>query len=191
MSDGPFKNLRLSNDWRRFAAAAGNDAADGKHRCDLASHALVREILTDDNQALLNDLQAYSCERQLDFDPASSVESIFRRHSKTAFGDTLHKELAFRLGHQMQAGSVMEEALKASIENQSSKARKRLEEECIRARESGEMQQGDFDRTVTHANEAFDALTKDEIYDAIYARDPNAFKIATSKKRGLDEGPSL
>ncbi len=191
MSDGPFKNLRLSYHWKRFAAAAGNDAADRTQRCALASHALVREILTDDYRTLLNDLQAYTCQTQLDFDPVSSVDSIFCRHSRTAFGDTLHKELAFRLGHKMPPDSAMREALIASIDNQSSKARKRFEEECIRTRESGEMRQGDFDHTVTHAGEAFDALTKDEIYDAIRTGDRNAFKTAASKKRGLDEGPSL
>ena len=191
MSDGPFKNLRLSNHWKRLAAAASNDAADRTQRCALASHALVREILTDNTRALLNDLQAYTCQRQLDLDPVSSVDSIFCRHSKTAFGDTLNKELAFRLGHQMPPDSAMREALKASIDNQSGKAKKRFEEECIRTRESGEMQQGEFERTVTHASEAFDALTKDEIYDAIRAGDRNTFKTAASKKRGLDEGPSL
>jgi hypothetical protein len=191
MTDGPFKNLNLGRRWKRFAEAVQNDAVDEAARCALASDALVREILTDETQALLTDLGAYGRQEQLDIDPLSSVENIFNGHSKTPFVDTLQKEIAFRLGAQMPPDAAIDQALEASVSDRISEARSRIEEECIRARESGEMRQDQFDRTVMQANAAFDALAKDEICDALRAGDKDSFKGAVSKKEGLDEGPDL
>lgn len=191
MTDGPFKNLKLSSRWKRFAEAVQNDAVDRAARCALASDALVREILTDETQALLTDLHAYGRQEQLDIDPLSSIESIFNGHSRTPFADTLQKELAFRLSEQMPPDAAIDKALEASVGDHICEARNRIEEECIRARESGEMRQDQFDRTVTQASAAFDALAKNEICNALRAGDKNAFKDATSKKEGLDEGPDL
>lgn len=191
MSDGPFRNLKLGNRWKRFAEAVQNDAVDASERRALALDALVHEILTDSNQALLADLQAHVRREQLDFDPLSSAESIFNGHSKTPFADILQKELAFRLSEQKQANSALDQAIEASVRDHISEVRNRIEEECIRARESGEMQQDQFDQTVTQASAIFDSLAPDEICDALRAGDKKAFKDAVSKKDGLDEGPSL
>src|SRR5712675_3052091 len=98
MTDGPFNNLKLGSCWKRFTEAVQNDAVDKAERCALASHALVREILTDETRTLLADLRAYGHQEQLDINPLSSVENIFNGHNKTPFADTLQKELAFRLG---------------------------------------------------------------------------------------------
>lgn len=191
MTDGPFTNLRLDSRWKRFAESVQNDAVSESERCALASDALVREILTDLNQALLADLEAYVWQEQLDIDPRFSVERIFDRHSKTPFADILHRELTYLLDGQMRSDAAFGQALEASVSDQISEARNRIEEECIRARESGEMRQSQFDRTVTEASAAFDALAEDEICKALRAGDKNAFKEAVSKKEGLDEGPNL
>jgi len=191
MTDGPFNNLKLGSCWKRFAEAVQNDAVDKAARCALASHALVREILTDETKALLADLHAFGRHEQLDIDPLSSVESIFNGHNKTPFADTLQKELAFRLNEQMPPDAAIEQALEATVSDQIGEARSRIEEECIRARDSGEMRQDQFDRTVTEANAAFDALSKNEICDALRAGDKNTFKGAVSRKEGVDEGPDL
>ena len=191
MTDGPFKNLKLARDWKRFAEAAHNDAVDIAQRCALAAHALLGEILTEDTQALLNDLLAYQRQPQLDMDPWSSVESIFDNHSKTAFSDTLRREMAFRLGDGMAPGAAIGEALEASVDDQIGKARNRIQEECIHARETGEIRQGQLERTITRANEAFDTMSGDDICDALRAGDHNAFKKPALKRKGLDEGPGL
>lgn len=191
MTDGPLKNFKLGSRWKRFAEAAQNDAVDNAERCALASDALVHEILTDDARALLVDLYDYVSRKQLDFDSLGSVESIFNSHSKTPFTDTLQKELVFRLAEQTPTDVAIGQALEASVGSQISEARNRIEEECIRARETGEMRQNEFDRTVTQVSAAFDALAKDEICHALCSGDKNAFKDAASKKEGLDEGPCL
>ena len=191
MSDGPFKNLELGSRWRRFAAAAHNGAADPTEPCALAADAIVHEILTDETQALLNDLLPYARRDQMDLSPLSSIEGIFHSHSKTAFGDALQREVAFRLADQVPVNDAIDKALEASLHDHVRRARDRIEEECIRAREAGEMRQDQFPHTVAKANEAFDALPKHDICDALRRGDRSAFKKAASKQSGLDEGPLL
>ena len=88
-------------------------------------------------------------------------------------------------------GAALDLALEASVRDQIGEVRNRIEEECIRARESGEMRQDQFDRAVTQANAAFDTVAKDAICNALRAGDKDAFKGAASKREGLDEGPDL
>ena len=191
MPDGPHNNLKLDKRWKRFAAASYNDAADGIERRALAGDALVREVLTDDTRALLTDLLDYAQRPQLDLASISSVQSIFSKHRKSAFGDTLLREVTFRLGDQNAPDAAIEEALEASVDDQIRKAKVRMEEECIRVRECGEMQEDQFDCMVTRANAVFDGLPRRAICDALRRRDKDAFRGAASKRKGLEEGPSL
>lgn len=191
MTDGPFKNLKLGSHWKRFAEAVQNDAVDAPERCALAAHALVHETLSENTKALLVDLQAYVNRKQLDLDPLSSVESIFSGHNKTPFSDTCQKEIAYRLSEQTHPASALRQAVEATVIGLKSGARNRIEEECIRVRESGEMREDQFTHTVMQARATFDSLAIDEICDALYAGNKNAFKEAISKKDGLDDGPSL
>ena len=191
MSDGPFKHLRLGSPWKRFAAASCNNAVDTTERCALAKDALMREILTDENRALLRDLRAYTRCGQLDFEPRSPVDTIFRSHPKTAFGDILQREMAFRVADQMTPDAAFERALEASVHEHIGKAKSRIREEYIRALECGELTQDQYDCTVTQANATFDALAETDICDALREGDRNAFKDDVSKRTGLDEGPNL
>ena len=191
MSDGPFNNLKLSGRWKRFAAAAHNDAVDSAQRSALASDALLHDILTVHTQGLLFDLQIYSERAQLDLDPMTSVEGIFHSHNKTPFSDTLEKELVFRLHQHTAPDAAIKQALEASVENQASRAKSRIEEECIGACESGDMRHDQSRRTLTQSRATFDTLAKEAICDALWAGDKNAFKDAAAKSKGLDEGPSL
>lgn len=191
MTDGPFNNSKLGSRWKRFAEAVQNDAVDMASRCALASDALLREILTDETNALLANLRVYGRQQQLDIDPASLVENIFNEHDKTPFADILQKQIAIRLGEQMPPDTAIDQALEATVGKQISEARSRIEEECIRARDTGEMQQDQFERTVREANAAFHLLAETEICDAVRIGDKDAFKDAVLKKRGTHEGPKL
>ena len=191
MSDGPFKNFRLGRHWKRFAAAAHNDAVDPAERGALACDALTNDLLTDENRALQSDLHALVRRPQLEFDPTHSVDITFRSHSKTAFGDTLQRELAPRVSDQMPLEKALACALRAAVHGHATRARSRIEEECLHSRESREMTQDQCDRTVIRVNETFDALSESDICDAVRAGHKNAFQRAVSKKTGLDDGPSL
>ena len=191
MSDGPFRHLRLSTHWKRLVAAACNDAVDQFERCGLAKDALTREILTDENSALLREIRAYARCGQLDMDPNSPVDTIFGSHPKTAFGDILQSQMAFRVADHMTPDVALDRALEASVHEHTAKAKSRILDECIRALECGELTQDQYDRMVAHVNATFDALTETDICDALSAGDRNAFKADASKRTGLDEGPKL
>ena len=191
MPDGPFKNLKLGRRWSRFVTASHNEAFDGTQRCALASDALLRDMLTDADQALLTDLQTFERQPQCDLEALPLVKSLFQKRRKTAFAEILEKELSFRLSDRMTFGSALQRAIQASVDCYINRARNRIQEECIRARDSGEMLQDDYKRTVTSASTAFDAMSKYKICDALLTRDKNAFENDASKKNGIDEGPRL
>ena len=91
----------------------------------------------------------------------------------------------------MTSDDTIGQVLEVSVDYQIRKAKNRIQEECIRLRESREMRREQFDRTVTRANAVFDTLPKGDICNALRAGDKNAFKNAVSKRKGVDEGPSL
>lgn len=191
MSDGPFKNLRLAKHWKKFAKAAYNDAFDQAECCGIASDAVVRDVLTEPVKALLSVLKAYVDRNQLDFDPWSSIEKIFNEHSRVPFADTLQKEMSYRLTDNIAPGVALEQALASSVKDHVNISRTRLQEECIRSCEFGEMRQDHLDHTIERTNSIFESLNRNDICDAILACNKNAFQGAVAKKIGLDEGPSL
>ncbi len=191
MSDGPFKNLKLSKRWKRFAEAAQNEAFDSRVCCAMASDALLHEILTDGFRSLLADLHAYVNRNQLDLVPLSSVESIFHSHIKTPFSDTFQKQVAFLLNDQVAPSAALRQALGASVNEHVSEARNRIVDECIRARETGEMWPDQFSRAVKSVNAIFDVLAENEVCEALLDGNKKAFKDVASKKKGLDDGAPL
>ena len=190
MTDGPFKNLQLAKRWKRFAEAVQNDAVGMAERCALAGDAVVHEILTDDTKSLLTDLQAHLCQGQLDLDPLPPIENNYNCHSQSPFADTLQKELAFRLKGQL-SGDPLVEAVEASVTHHISDVQSRIEEECIKSHETGDMRRDQFDRAIAQTKLALDALDLPQLSDAIRAGDRDAYKNAASKKDGLDEGPNF
>ncbi|KIH77534.1 hypothetical protein SAMN05660860_00958 [Geoalkalibacter ferrihydriticus] len=191
MSDGPFKNLRLTKRWRKFTEAAYNDAFDQIEYCAMASDAVVQDALTDSVRALVSALNSYVTQNQMDIDPLSSLERIFNEHSKDQFADTLQREMRFHLSEKCLPGEALEQALAASVDDQINIARNRIQEECIHSSEIGQMRQDQLDRTIERANSAFESLDRQSICEAIIAGNKQAFKGAVAKKDGLEEGPSL
>lgn len=191
MPDGPHKNLKLDWRWKRFAGTLHNDAADDGERSGLASHALVREILTEDNPALLAELTRYAQQPQLDLVPEDSVQRIFSKHRRSAFSGTLEKEVTFRLHDGSPPDAALEEALRASVDDQLRKASDRIEDECICGYVRGEMRKDQYLCMVDRANAIIDGLSRPAICDALRNGDKDAFAGAASKRKGIDEGPKL
>lgn len=191
MPDGPHKNLELDQHWKKFAAASNSDATEDAELNALAADALLRELMTDDTRALLRDLGDYPNGRQFDLDPISSVTGIFGRYPKSPFRETFQKECWVRLSDQPVLGAAIEEALDAAVGDQIMKAKHRVQEEYILARERGDLGEDQFDRMVHRTNAALDALPRRGICDALRRGDKDAFSSAASKRKGLEDGPSL
>ena len=191
MTDGPFNNLKLSRHWKLFLEAALNDVFDSTERCARASNAFVREILTEDTQDLIADLLSYADEDQWELDPLPSVQSIFNDHYNAPFVDTFRRELMWRLGRQPSLDVAIREALEASVGNQLGEVNSRIEEECIRISEDGELPRNQYNRALNVVRATFSALHKSELCDVLLAGDKAAFKKAAAKKVGREEGPRL
>jgi len=191
MSDGPFKNLKLPRRWKLFSEAVQTDAFDTSYCCALASHALLNDILTDKAKHLLLELRAYVNRDQLDFDPLSSLNGIFSRHSRTPFADILEKEVALRVGGQMVVCDSIKESLGAALVEHMGEAKNRIIEECLESREFKKMQQDQFNRTISQSSAIFRSLSINDICEALLACEKNAFKKDISKKVGLEDGPCL
>lgn len=191
MTDGPFKNLKLGKGWNRFVEAVLNDAVDQSECTDLANDSLVRGLLTSANSAILENLYAYAGQDQMVFDQVSDVEDIFDRHDKTPFSDQLQKQLIYLLNGGVPMASALAEAIEASVESHIAATENRLQEEFISLRESRALSEEKYESGIAKVYTTFKAVDISEICNALRGGNKNAFKAATSKKEGLDEGPRL
>jgi hypothetical protein len=191
MSDGPFKNSKLPKWWKGFGEAVHNDAVDDEERCARASHAVIKDVLTEDTQAVIVALQAFAALQQLEIDPASTIERIFDNHQKGPFVDRLQRELAFQLNQKKPPKEALSQAMAEALRDQVSQVKNRFQEECIHLAEAGDMNREQSEVGVERANKIFDRLVVDDIRDAVFTGNKNAFKNAVPKKEGLDEGPGL
>ena len=182
MSDGPFKNMKLGQRWKRFADAVQGDAFDCVECCNYASDAILHEILTSEFQGLLADYQTYSSGNQLGFDPLATIEGLFDRHKKSPMTDILQKEIMFRVGQQVAPGEALQPALAASLNRLVGVTKSRFEEECIRVCEAGDIGVKQFRRTVSQLSETFERVDQGKLCDAILASNKKAFKAEVSKK---------
>lgn len=87
----------------------------------------------------------------------------------------------------------IDEALNRSLESTAKEwidtTKNRLDEECIRARELGDMKREDYHRGIERNRETFTAIKPNELCDALATGNKSAFRQAVQKKAGVDEGP--
>lgn len=190
MTDGPFKNLRLDRRSKRFAEAVQNDAVDQETRCAYANDAILNGILRE-NETLLNKLQSYGQDGQLDLDPKASVKNIFDAHPKSEFADHLHREISLRLHEGEASESAIANGLEAALETNIGEFRTRTHEACLEAYGSGEMRKDQLNRFIQGSNQALQHIDRQRILEALQKGDKSAFKHDVKKKEGLDEGPRL
>ncbi len=188
MTDGPFKNLKLGGCWKRLAEAIQNDAASSAECGTYASDALARHLVTKEHSNALQEIDAHLARRQLELDPLAMVEAIFDRCDKTPFLDAFQKELLFRTANDTPLAEAVAPALDAAIKDQIGEVRSRLQEECIRAREMGEMSREAFERTRGKINPAFDAVESMKIRAALIAGRRDAFEKDLGGGDSVDEG---
>ena len=189
MTDGPFRNAHLSGRWKRFGDDLVSDAASAAERSAQASHSMLGDIDWSTVSPLLRDLTALFEERQLDLDTPARVRAIFGEHPHTPFLDSLRLHVAANLRDGSSGVDAITEALNGSVRDWIGTARSRIEEECIRARDVGDMSWGNYRKGVARAHEAFDSLDHGQIARALLAGDRRAFKQAATQKIGVDDGP--
>lgn len=189
MTDGPFRNAELSNYWKRYGDQLVNDATSVKERAMQVCHAMMDDAGIEEFTLLFNDLKAHVDRPQLELDAINAIEAIFDARPPSLLGDSLQRHLMANLREQATPNDALNQALGGAAREWVGTAKNRLDEECIRARDIGDMSQKSYRLGIERNQEAFAAINPGDLRDALASGNKYAFKHAVQKKRDVDEGP--
>lgn len=184
MTDGPFRNAELSSRWKRYGQDLVSDAARTQ-----ACHSMIGDVDMKAFSPLFGDLKAHAERTQMDLDPVSEVETIFESHPTSPLADALQRHLIANLRDQMPIDEALNRSLESTAKEWIGTTKNRLDEECIRARELGDMKREDYHKGIERNRETFAAIKPNELCDALAMGNKSAFRQAVQKKAGVDEGP--
>lgn len=189
MTDGPFRNAELSSRWKRYGQDLVSDAVNAEERTMQACHSMIGDVDMKAFSPLFSDLKAHAERMQLNLDPVSAVETIFENHPTSPLADALNRHLIANLRDQMPIDEALNRSLESTAKEWIDTTKNRLDEECIRARELGDMKREDYHKGIERNHETFAAIKPNELCDALATGNKSAFRQAVQKKAGVDEGP--
>lgn len=189
MTDGPFRNAELSSRWKRYGQDLVSDAASPEERTTQACHSMIGDVDMKAFSPLFDELKAHAERPQMDLDPVTAVETIFENHSTSPLADALHRNLIANFRDQISPEKALDQALDSTAKEWIGTTKNRLDEECIRARELGDMSREDYRKGIERNSETFAAIKSSELCDALATGNKRAFRQAVQKKAGVDEGP--
>lgn len=189
MTDGPFRNAELSSRWKRYGQDLVSDAVSPEERTMQACHSMIGDVDMKAFSPLFGDLKAHAERPQMDLDPVTAIETIFDNHPTSPVADTLQRHLIANLRNQMPLEKALDQALDSTAKEWIGATKNRLDEECIRARELGDMSREDYSKGIERNRETFAAIKPSELCDALAMGNKRAFRQAVQKKAGVDEGP--
>lgn len=189
MTDGPFRNAELSGRWKKYGEDLVSDAASAGERTARICHSMLGDIEWETIGPLLKQLEASAENSQLELDPCAHVADICDSHPKSPFSDSLQKHLTANLRDHLPSQVALDKALLNSVTDWVGTARSRIEEECIRARDVGDMSERDFQKGMSRSREAFNGVDATHIGQALMAGDKTAFKGAVHAKLCVNDGP--
>jgi hypothetical protein len=189
MTDGPFRNAALSERWKKYGDDLVSDAASPSERTARICHSMLGDVDWNAVGPLLKQLEANALNSQLELDPCARIADIFDNQMKTPFSDSLQKHLTANLRENVPAQKALDMAVLSSVNDWVGTARSRIEEECIRARDVGDMSKGDFEKGMNRSRESFNAVDANQIAQALLAGDRQAFKQAVRSKLDVNDGP--
>lgn len=189
MTDGPFRNAELSGRWKQYGKDLVSDAASAGERIVQACHSIVGDLDVSEVSSLLTAIKKHAERPQMDLDVMSSMETLFESGQKSPLTDILKKHLMANLHDRMPLDTALDQALQSTVTDWISMTKNRLDEECIRARDLGDMNREDYRKGIERNAETFAGIDRNCLCDALTSGDKRAFKQAQRKKTGVDEGP--
>jgi len=189
MTDGPFRNAALSSRWKQYGKDLVSDAASAEERTTQACHSMIGDVDVSAISSTLGAIKAHAEHPQMDLDVISSMETLFESCPKSPLTDTLQKHLIANLRDQMPLDTALDEALPSTVSDWIGMTKNRLDEECIRARDIGDMNVDDYRKGIVRNAETFAGVSLNALCEALTTGDKRAFKQAQQKKTGVDEGP--
>ncbi|MER9216460.1 hypothetical protein NKI54_31385 [Mesorhizobium sp. M0663] len=189
MTDGPFRNAELPSRWKRYGQELVSDAASLEERTMHACHSMVGDVDMKAFSPLFDELKTHAVRAQMDLDPVTMVETIFENHAPSPLADTFQRHLIANLRDQISPDRALSEALETTAKEWIGTTKNRLDEECIRARELGDMSREDYRKGIERNRETFAAIKSSELSDALATGNKRAFRQAVQKNGGVDVGP--
>ncbi|OJU02080.1 MAG: hypothetical protein BGN87_19785 [Rhizobiales bacterium 65-79] len=189
MTDGPFRNAELPSSWKRYGQDLVSDATSREERTTQACHSMIGDVDMKTFSPLFDELKTHADRPQMDLDPVTAVETIFEAHPTSPLADTLQRHLIANLRDQLPPEKALDQALDSTTKEWIGTTKNRLDEECIRARELGDMSREDYQKGIERNRETFAAIKPSELCDALATGNKRAFRQAVEKKAGVDEGP--
>jgi len=188
MTDGPFRNAQLSGRWKQYGKDLVSDAASTEERASQACHSMIGDVEVGELSSLIKALRAHALHPQMDLDPVSSTETVFERHEQSLLASAVQKHLTANLRGKAPLGDALDDALNSVVSQWIGATKNRLDEECIRARDLGDMNREDYAKGLERNKETFASVDVDALCKALESGSKNAFRIGANKQ-GIDEGP--
>lgn len=189
MTDGPFRNSELPAKWKRYGDDLVSDAASVDERVRQACDSMMHDLDMKELSPLLRELRAHVGRAQLDFDPSTAIETVFEKHPPSPITDNLQRHLIANVRDQMPKESAFDQAVASSVQDWIGTTKNRLDEECIRARDLGDMSSESYHKAMERNRETFVAIKQSDLSEALVTNNKRAFALAGQKKGGVDEGP--
>lgn len=189
MSDGPFRNTGLSTRWKEYGQMLVNDVMTPAERTIQACHSMIGDVDIAIFKPLYEELVVYAKHSQIDLDAVGVIEAVFRQHANVYLADLLQKELLANLREKLAIAPALEQALVSSTNAWISITQNRFDEECIRARDCGDMKSVDYEKSIERNHLSFCSIDSKQFYTALIRGDKRAFRPLGHKKSDVDEGP--
>jgi len=189
MTDGPFRNSDLPPRWKRYGKDLVNDAASQEERSAQMCVSVLGDLDLKAVSGMLGELRAHFEQEQMALDPMESVRGIFDKYDKSPTADLLERSLRVHLREQESGTSALNEAVNETRNELLNIAKNRIDEECIRARDIGDMSQESYRKALDRNRDTANAVNRDALRDALFSGKKDAFKRAAKNKKGVDEGP--
>lgn len=189
MTDGPFRNAELSSRWKRYGQELVSDATSQEERTMHACHSMIGDVDMKAFSPLFDELKTHVQRAQIDMDHVRTVETIFENHAPSPLADALQRHLIANLRDQIFPDKALSEALENTAKDWIGTTKNRLDEECIRAREVGDMSREDYRKGIERNRETFAAIKSSEVSSALATGNKHAFRQAVQKKASVDAGP--
>lgn len=187
MTDGPFRNSALSNKWKQYGRDLVNDAVSQDERVKQACHSMLGAIDMKAFDRLYRELDARASRDQMDLDAIAATESIFDNNERSSLGDALERNLLCNLREGISEQKSLDLALGSAVSELIGNAKNRIDEECIRARDVGDMSRSDFIKGVQRNLETFSSIDVGSLCAALENGNKNAFR--RTARKDVNDGP--
>ncbi|SDG90630.1 hypothetical protein [Pelagibacterium luteolum] len=187
MTDGPFRNSRLSTRWQKFGEQLVSDAASPAERVKQACHSMMTDAGVREFSSMVRDLSSCLARSQLTLDPVADVEAVIERHLMSSLSDILRRTLIANLHDGVSPAEALQPAMEATTQEWIGIVKNRLEEHCIQARDMGDMSRADYQKGLERNAEAFSSIDVPNLCQAMKVGDRRAF--SSPRLMTVDEGP--